>query len=77
MPSQSILKEHFLSAPRNAQYTSHMIQNDIIALIGKYIIMQKTILNETRPGHKLFAVTAMNVEIVLITKNKINVISQI
>ena len=37
-----VLKEHFLTAPRNAQYTSHMIQNDLIALICKYI--QKAIL---------------------------------
>ena len=33
----NVLKEHFLTAPRNAQYTSQMIQNDLIALIGKYI----------------------------------------
>ena len=33
-----------------------MIQNDLIALIGKYI--QKAILNETHGGSKLFTVIA-------------------
>lgn len=54
--SDNVLKEHFIAAPRNAQYTSHMIQNDLIALIGKFI--QKAILNEIHAGSKLFAVIA-------------------
>ena len=47
----NVLKEHFLTAPRNAQYTSHMIQNDLIALSGKYI--QKALLNEIQAGSNL------------------------
>jgi len=51
-----ILKEHFSTAPGNAQYTSHKIQDDIVSLIGSQI--QKTILGDIEAGSKLFAVIA-------------------
>jgi len=51
-----ILKEHFSTAPGNAQYTSHKIQDDIVSLIGSQI--QKTILGDIEARSKLFAVIA-------------------
>ena len=51
-----VLAQHFSSTPKNAQYTSHRIQDQIIGLIGKQI--QATILNAIQSGGKLFSIIA-------------------
>ena len=51
-----VLAQHFSSAPKNAQYTSHRIQDQIIGLIGKQI--QATILNAIQSGGRLFSIIA-------------------
>ena len=51
-----VLAQHFSSAPKNAQYTSHRILDEIIDLIGRQI--QATILTAIQSGGKLFSIIA-------------------
>lgn len=50
-----VLAEHFKNAPRNAQYNSPLIQNDLIVCIGEWI--REKILHEVREA-KFFSVIA-------------------
>jgi len=51
-----VLAQYFASAPKNVQYTSNTIQDQIIGLIGKQI--QATILNAIKSGGRLFSIIA-------------------
>ena len=51
----SVLKDHFKSMPRNAQYISPQIQNDLISCTGEWI--RKQILNEVKSA-KFFSICA-------------------
>ena len=51
-----VLKEHLESSPRNAMYTSNIIQNSLINIIGNWL--QNKIVTKISAGSKVFSVLA-------------------
>lgn len=52
----NLLKNHLETSAKNARYTSKVIQDDIINVIGEYI--QGKILSEVQEGSKVFSIIA-------------------
>ena len=55
-----VLKQHFQSGPRNAQYTSKTVQNEIIGIIASHL--QKTMLEKSKVAVSCFQFWQMNQE---------------